>query len=93
MIDAIIDALKFDEFIFALAGHIASEASAQVTFSAVKSIGAALFGLALGPREIAVSAARKSRRRAKRRQALNPPNTRLSHRNGKNRKKRGSGSH
>lgn len=49
MIDAIANAFQLDEFLLALAGHVATEASAKVTFAAVKAAICAAAGVVFRP--------------------------------------------
>ncbi|MCA3262476.1 MAG: hypothetical protein ING44_11080 [Telmatospirillum sp.] len=70
MIDAIINVIQFDEFVVALAGHLATEVSAKVTFTAVKAFGIAMIGaLALPRSEATPQPTISPRRRVRKRKA------------------------
>lgn len=51
MFDFLLNAIKLDEFLIALAGHFANEASAKLTITAVKALGLAVLGFAVEARE------------------------------------------
>lgn len=67
MLDLLADLIKPDEFLLALAGHVANEGVAKLTVSAVKAFGLAVLGVAFEAVERRASAAKKSanRRRQK----------------------------
>ncbi len=68
MLDAIVNAIQIDEFFVALAGHLATEASAKIAFSTVKAIAFAAVGAMFQPAETLPRRPRKPAR-----VALNKP--------------------
>jgi hypothetical protein len=48
MLEAFLAAIKFDEFLIALAGQMATEASARFTISTAKAVGVAMLAAVIG---------------------------------------------
>ncbi len=59
MIDAIVNAIQLDEFFIALAGHLATEASAKVAFSTAKAVAFAAVGAMFSPAAVSPKRSRK----------------------------------
>lgn len=49
MLDALITTISLDQILLGLAGHVANDATAKLTISAVKALGPALLGLIREP--------------------------------------------
>lgn len=65
MLDVLLNAFKFDEFVIAMAGQFVNEGSAKLTLTAVKAIGLAIVGVALDAREAKAKPSTKVVRRRK----------------------------
>ncbi len=70
MLEAIFTAIKFDEILIGLAGHVANDASAKMFVSAIKALGPALLGMIPGAEDRQrVTKRRVTKRRKQRRKA------------------------
>lgn len=68
MLDVLLNAFKFDEFLIAMAGQFVNEGSAKLTLTAVKAIGLAIVGVALDAQDMKAKPSAKVVRRRKRKQ-------------------------
>lgn len=78
MLDLLAELLKPDEFLLALAGHVANEGAAKLTVSAVKAVGLAVLGFALEDRDRASPMAPKTTRRRRHKPKRRPPTKRAN---------------
>jgi len=82
MLDALMATLRLDEFLIALAGQMATEASARFTLTSAKALAVAMFAVLVQPAGVAKPAPapkRYTRKAAKRK----PPASRSSRANKK----------
>jgi hypothetical protein len=84
MVDVLINAFKFDEFLLAMAGQFVNEGSAKLTLTAVKALGLAIVGFAIEAREGTAPPGAKAVRRRKKK----PPRTVAKNRKSATRKGR-----
>lgn len=78
MLDVLLNAFKFDEFLIAMAGHFVNEGSARLTLTAVKALGLAVVGFAFEAREVKAQSSAKAVRLRKKKQPHSVAKTRKS---------------